>query len=27
LRQDEYANASGREIETVSVYDVIKEMP
>ena len=27
LREDNYANISNREIETVSVYDVIKEMP
>jgi Holliday junction resolvase len=27
LREDGYANISSREIETVSVYDVIKEMP
>lgn len=27
LREDNYANISSKEIETVSVYDVIKEMP
>jgi len=27
LREDDYANVSSKEIETVSVYDVIKEMP
>jgi Holliday junction resolvase len=27
LREDNYANVSNKEIETVSVYDVIKEMP
>lgn len=27
LREDNYANISNKEIETVSVYDVIKEMP
>lgn len=27
LREDDYANVSSREIDTVSVYDVIKEIP
>lgn len=27
LKEDDYANVSNREIETVGVYDVIKEMP
>jgi Holliday junction resolvase len=27
LREDNYANITNKEIETVSVYDVIKEMP